>query len=246
VRFKGGVEGVVKRMSIKSGDIISIDAAIKQTFREDEERLPEKREKLADMERALGTMDGCTDRLVSSVEATRDKLREHIADLEESRSLSFYIQETVELVNEYRKLLEGPIRQSFMGKKGGGNGRKRRVAAEYLKVARQYVDIAPIEEFDEGRVRSTGHGVVCPNPECGNKRNFDVENGNTYICQECFSEQISMGRHTPSPNDIERVNVSAKYMYDRKVHFRDCINQYQGLSPSRTLYYQLFIPLTTA
>jgi len=27
---------------------------------------------------------------------------------------------------------------------------------------------------------------------------------------------------------MDRVNMSSKYSYDRKVHFRDCINQYQG------------------
>ena len=35
-------------------------------------------------------------------------------------------------------------------------------------------------------------------------------------------------KHTSSYNDIDRVNISSKYMYDRKVHFRDCIKQYQG------------------
>jgi hypothetical protein len=35
-------------------------------------------------------------------------------------------------------------------------------------------------------------------------------------------------KHNSSYTDIDRVNISSKYTYDRKVHFRDCINQYQG------------------
>ena len=44
--------------------------------------------------------------------------------------------------------------------------------------------------------------------------------------------------YTSSYKDTERANISSKYMYDRKVHFRDCINQYQGFSP----YIILFTP----
>lgn len=43
----------------------------------------------------------------------------------------------------------------------------------------------------------------------------------------CGSQQ-EVFFYTSSYKDIDRVNISAKYTYDRKVHFRDCINQYQG------------------
>ena len=35
-------------------------------------------------------------------------------------------------------------------------------------------------------------------------------------------------KNISSYKDIERVNISSKYIYDRRIHFRDCINQYQG------------------
>jgi hypothetical protein len=31
-----------------------------------------------------------------------------------------------------------------------------------------------------------------------------------------------------SYKDVTRINISSKYCYDRRIHFRDCINQYQG------------------
>jgi hypothetical protein len=47
------------------------------------------------------------------------------------------------------------------------------------------------------------------------------------ICPECGAQQ-ELTQTTTSYKDADRVNISAKYTYDRKVHFRDCINQYQG------------------
>jgi hypothetical protein len=48
-----------------------------------------------------------------------------------------------------------------------------------------------------------------------------------FVCEKCGF--VSTTTHTNiSYKDIDRVNISAKYTYDRRTHFRDCINQYQG------------------
>jgi ribosomal protein S24E len=46
-------------------------------------------------------------------------------------------------------------------------------------------------------------------------------------------------KHNSSYTDIDRVNISCKYTYDRKVHFRDCINQYQGKQNS-TIHQKIY------
>ena len=67
--------------------------------------------------------------------------------------------------------------------------------------------------------------ITCNN--CNNNKDFDIEEGNIYICLHCSSQQFIL-RNVTSYKDINRINISTKYMYDRKIHFRDCINQYQG------------------
>ena len=64
-----------------------------------------------------------------------------------------------------------------------------------------------------------------------NKKLFDVIDNSVYICLLCGSQQEVI-LHTSSYKDIDRINISSKYTYDRKVHFRDCINQYQGFITS--------------
>jgi hypothetical protein len=60
-----------------------------------------------------------------------------------------------------------------------------------------------------------------------NKKDFDIFEENTYICTKCYARQ-NVIKHSSSYTDIDRVNISSKYMYDPKIHFRDCIKQYQG------------------
>ena len=66
--------------------------------------------------------------------------------------------------------------------------------------------------------------IVCKN--CHNKE-FDILEGNIYVCIICSAQQKIM-KNIQSYKDIDRINISSKYAYDRRIHFRDCINQYQG------------------
>ena len=50
---------------------------------------------------------------------------------------------------------------------------------------------------------------------------------NKIICNECSHVHCIQSIQT-SFKDIDRVNLSQKYKYKKKVHFRDTVNQYQG------------------
>ena len=56
------------------------------------------------------------------------------------------------------------------------------------------------------------------------------------VCTNCGKE-VQLAASSSSYKDVERVNVGSKYTYDKRIHFRDCMNQYQGkqnssISPS--------------
>ena len=59
-----------------------------------------------------------------------------------------------------------------------------------------------------------------------NYKNFTIDNNN-YICAECGLE-LGEIQNLFSYNAVNRVNITSKYTYDRKIHFRDCLNQFQG------------------
>jgi hypothetical protein len=125
--------------------------------------------------------------------------------------------ETAPYIEEYRKILSTPVKVSFLGKAAKDSKPKRIVISKFLDVACKYVDI----QFE----RDTSARITCTN--CTNHKDFDIFDGNTYVCNKCYARQI-VTKHSSSYTDIDRVNISSKYMYDPKIHFRDCVKQYQG------------------
>lgn len=56
---------------------------------------------------------------------------------------------------------------------------------------------------------------------------FDVKDGTTYTCRSC-GNQKDLPNISPMYKDTSRIMTSLRYTYKRKIHFKDCINQYQG------------------
>lgn len=198
-------------------DIINIDSKIRSIFKDEINRVEYYRERLNDLEDTIKT-DGLKPRLRKTMLQAEKELKEYINNLENEIDYNFYIIKTVPLIEEYSKLLTIPIKLSFMGKPEKKNSKKEEIIKRYIEIASLYMDI----DVDCDKPKS----IVCKN--CGNKKEFEIIEYNTYICMKCFAQQTIMKHISSSYNDIDRVNISSKYMYDRKVHFRDCIKQYQG------------------
>lgn len=67
--------------------------------------------------------------------------------------------------------------------------------------------------------------LVCD--QCQNTKDFEMYD-NQSVCKECGTVLDQFQNNVLSFKDIERVNISSKYTYDRRTHFRDCFYQFQG------------------
>ncbi len=197
-------------------DILSIDADIKYKFEKEQTKLEIYRSKSVTVERALRKC-ALSHRAEVSLERLRDELACKIDDIATRRSYNFYVMETADILDGFRTMLSKPIRMSFVGRARCDNHEKQTLVRSYIRIARQHVCVP--DEFLAGKQSAT-----CAN--CQNKRNFDID-GNIWICMECGVEKKHIS-HSSSYKDVDRVNITTKYTYDRKVHFRDCVNQYQG------------------
>ena len=216
---------IIKSMS--ELDILSIDAKIRKNFEEETSKLDDHKEKLNEIEETLKN-ENLRRRIKSSLEKARDELQVYIKDLTTQKQLYFYIMETVTFIEQYKEILKVPVKVSFIGKLVKNDKEKLKIIENYMEIASKYVDI----EFEKSKPQK----VSCPN--CFNKKEFDIIDVNTYICTKCYARQTVM-KHNSSYTDIDRVNISCKYTYDRKVHFRDCINQYQGKQNS-TIHQKIY------
>jgi hypothetical protein len=212
-------------------DILSIDAKIRQEFNDEYNRLDEYSKKLLDLEKTR-EKNNLSIRARKNLEQNIDELEKQIDDLSSQQKLHFYTAETSHLLQKYKKILQTPIKMSFMGRNRKKNKKKNKVIFDYLTIAQNYTS-SKIE------IPIKGKRVVCNN--CPNKKSFDIIDDSIYICLQCGAQQEVL-LHTSSYKDIDRINISAKYTYDRKVHFRDCINQYQGKQNS-TIDSKVYIDL---
>ena len=198
-------------------DIFAIDAKIRKNFENDFAKLSEYKQKLLEVNLILKDKNIKT-KIAENLISVRDDLVENIEDIEMKKSFYFYLAESLPFIEEYKEILKTPMKVNFMGKSSGNSKRKKELTKKFIEVAIKYVDIELVQN-------ENNPVVVCPN--CNNKKDFDLIDNTLYICTRCYA-RLPVLRHNSSYNDIDRINISSKYMYDPKIHFRDCIKQYQG------------------
>lgn len=205
-------------MSENDVDILSIDEKILKKFDMEKEGLPQLKFRLKELKKTNPSSLSLKHR--NELEKTQEKLESEIERIVSEGDRNFYISETAELLERYKKILKTPLKLSFTGRPKQDDKEKTGIINKYMVVAEKYMPSIRSRCNTEKKVTK----MTCEN--CPNKREFIMDD-NAYICPDCGAEQDIL-QHTTSYKDVDRVNISTKYSYDRKVHFRDCINQYQG------------------
>ena len=201
-------------------DIILIDVEIKSKFIEEIKNVNIYKDKLAILQDTY-KIKNLSYNSLKNIQENITELNNKIQDILSQHSYNFYIFETASLLDGYKKILKTPIVVSFFDKpvKSDIDKRKKQIIQEFLKIAKKYTDIKDEFVFPHNKKIK----VVCKT--CGNKNLIIDENMN--ICTSCGTQYELINQST-SYKDIDRINISMKYTYDRIIHFRDCINQYQG------------------
>ena len=212
-------------------DILDINNRILQNFDIEIAKLSDYKEKKVELHNSL-LIETIPCHVKELIEKSIYNLDEHINDIETNKLKNFYVLETAEILEKYKAILKKPQKINFMGKSIKQNKEKDVLIALYLEKANNYVQI----DYNFNFVSDKKDKIVCKN--CHNSKEFEIQEGNVYICLHCSAQQFIL-KNVTSYKDIKRVNISSKYIYDRKIHFRDCINQYQGKQNS-TIQQQVY------
>lgn len=199
-------------------DILNVDIKIKQKFKNEEKKLADYIERLSDLEKTVNQK--LCHRSHQNLLLNIEELKTKIDDIITGETLNFYIINTAHLLEEYKNILQTPIKLSFTGRNTSNTKDRDIIISKYLDIAKQYIIIET-----ENEMIPINNTIACDN--CPNKKLFDIIDNSIYICLLCGSQQEILV-YTSSYKDADRANISAKYIYERKIHFRDCINQYQG------------------
>jgi len=198
-------------------NILSIHYNIIDNFKKDVKNIEYYKNKLCELNISKKNSK-LSDKHKKQLNDNIKNIKKKLDDINNENSINFYLLETTNIIENYKKILHTPIKTSFTGKSKSSNYEKEKIIKKYLEIAQKYVDIDISEYIKNPKIK-------CNN--CKNKKMFNIIDNSIYICLLCGSQQEII-LHTSCYNDVDRINISSKYTYDRKVHFRDCINQYQG------------------
>jgi len=208
-----------KEIENETYDILQLDEKIKKLIQDDTKKLDRYKERIVSIDNELES-DRLLYRYRKEIETEKETLLKKINDIETNNMFAEYICISQKIIGEYMKLIVVPMNVSFFGGKSSvsnvDNTKKENLLEKFLDVAKKYI---PIKTFKKEVQRK--HSCVC-----GNVTEF-TQTDNTITCDDCGIEKNIYTIHT-NFKDVDRVNLSQKYKYNKKTHFRDTMNQYQG------------------
>lgn len=222
-----------------SVDILDIDFQIKRKFTQEKENLPSLQNKLL-IFKELENSPNVTYKIQNEISKVISTLEKQIEDIKNEYSYNFYILETSFILEEYKKLLKIPVKVSFFTKIKKSLERKEKLddndTIKFKKkvLMKKYIDIASkhlvsLEEIIKFKTElniDNSTFNVCSH--CGNLKSFEcLDGGRNKVCLEC-GNQLDTVEFASSYKDINRINITAKYSYEKRVHFRECMYRYQG------------------
>ena len=152
-----------------------------------------------------------------NIQNSLDKLKAHIDDVENNVNYNYFILETIDIVNEFKDILSKPLLMSFFGGKVKNyDEEKKTLFEQYITIVRKYIDI-------ENDVEEVSEIESCFS--CNSIDFYTMENEKT--CVNCGIVEEVLNNNS-CLKDIDRINISVKYTYDRQIHFKECINKFQG------------------
>lgn len=151
-----------------------------------------------------------------------ESILKNMADNENTRL--FFLVDVTETVEKYKQLLKKPIFLSFVGAddKKMIDQRKERedIMTKYLFKIKKYKRYLPLNsslcDFRESQEDADKCEV------CGCTELLDD------TCTGCGMISESFTSASTSYNDARRITINSKYKYNRIIHFKECLAQFQG------------------
>lgn len=223
-------------------DILNLDGRIRVLLKKEFANCDKYRRRLCEITKQLTLGTRLRPKIVSDLEADKQTLERKIWFIE---NIQFYYIEAKVIINEYLLIINTPInvdfetvREEYKGKKPkrAVNSlivQRRKVVKDYIKVIKTFLSDQILKSVESELLGNFGKAdlfetsaIVCRGCGCDNLSQF-TRDDDVYVCQLCHEETVKLVSSS-SFTDGGRINICNKYSYDRKVHFKDCINQYQG------------------
>jgi len=160
----------------------------------------------------------------------------------EDANIHYYLIHSRPLLDKYKECLNKQVKVQFMGamlKNTPIDDSMNVIIRQYLKLVKKYFP----EEFIQNNLHEMEKYIMTSpltslqlclggkKPQkcqsCKTDNMQIINHDNNFVCEQCGFIYDSVSNDI-SFKDMDRINISNKYQYDRRTHFKDCINQFQG------------------
>jgi len=205
-------------------DIINIDSKIIAHFEKENTNLVDYKSRLKELHSIANNIK---DRSVFDlIYIEIDTFNEKIEAIENNSDYTFYLLESIPILERYKKILQTPVKINFTGIRKAllndiPTAHKETSINEYLQIAKKYIKY--IIDFDINILQKEQRQTC---ESCSSKK--IVDDNMFVICEDCGFE-----KETRNKALTYKPIMNQKYIEERKNHFRDCINQFQGKQNSK-------------
>jgi len=158
------------------------------------------------------------------------KIIKDLVTHEKKTCRALFFTRTHALIEEYTSILKNPIshiRQENLPILR----RKNELIINFLDIVRQLVKNKEWFDFEvpanPEKIDTIDLGSYCPACENTDEDRFEIDEFNRKTCLNCSTQQYAIETGI-THKDYTRVNIVGKFIYNRVLHFQDCIKQYQG------------------
>ena len=222
-------------------DILNIDKNIRDKWKLNEDKMIDIKNNINDINEILSDVS-LSSHIVKDLKIKIKVLKDEMNKCENYHmNLNFYIMDVTSILESYKKMITKPKKISFMVKKENENQDVRIIVKQYLEI----LDLYNISYGDLNEIVSSNNKSPIKKKECKKCKSTQEfvynEYNNVEICEYCGIQEEKAYKSS-CYKDISRINISNKYTYERRVHFKDCINQYQG-KQNATIDDKVFVDL---
>ncbi|UUT40563.1 replicating factor [carnivorous sponge associated iridovirus] len=149
---------------------------------------------------------------------------------EKKTSRALFFARTHTLIDEYTSILKKPI-SHIKEDNLPILRRKNELIIGFLDIVRQVAKSKDWSDLDipdnPEKVDNIDLSSYCPSCENTDEDRFEIDDFNRKTCLNCSTQQYAIETGI-THKDYTRVNIVGKFIYNRVLHFQDCIKQYQG------------------
>jgi hypothetical protein len=157
------------------------------------------------------------------------QVQNRIQSIVRKNNAYYYMLESTPLLEEYKVHLSKPVQVNFMSPVSSVGGKTQGSDSPEMKTLEtMYLNITKTYDIINKGLETTLEplNITCSTCQSVGSQSF-ITHDHICTCKYCGTEQDILQTKS-SFNDVDRICSTTKYQYDRRVHFKECIHQFQG------------------